>query len=309
MDMLNTILNVLLPPLTIIFLFLFYPFYLSIKLLICLYKHFRFENVAGKVVLISGASSGIGEHLAYEYAKKGAYLALVARRKDRLEIVAEASRQLGSSDVIIIPGDVANVEDCKKFIDETIGHFGKLDHLINNAGVFQTVLFEDFTQIQDANHIMDINFWGSTYITYFAIPHLRKSKGKIIVTTSGSANIPLPLASIYAASKAALLRFFETLRVEITPDIKITIVIPGVIATDMTTPHFIEKYTSDFIMSESVSKCAKAIFRGICRGESYIVEPSWLKWMFLMKNVCPDIVDYLASYLFLRYLKPSFKRD
>ncbi|ESQ45846.1 hypothetical protein EUTSA_v10010570mg [Eutrema salsugineum] len=309
MDMLNTILNLLLPPLTIIFLYLFYPFYLLIKLVIYLCNHYlRFEDVAGRVVLITGASSGIGEHLAYEYAKKGAYLALVARRKDRLEIVAETSRQLGSGDVIIIPGDVAKVEDCKKFIDKTIHHFGKY-HLINNAGVFQTVLFEDITQIKDTNPIMDINFWGSTYITYFAIPHLRKSKGKIIVISSGSANMPLPLASIYSASKAALLRFFETLRVELSPDIKITIVLPGLIATDMTTPRFIEKYGSDFIMSESVSTCAKAIFRGIGRGETYIEEPSWMKWIFLMKTICPEIFDYSLSYLFFRYLKPYFKRD
>ncbi|KAJ0248370.1 11-beta-hydroxysteroid dehydrogenase-like 2 [Hirschfeldia incana] len=307
--MINTILNIFLPPLTITFLFLFYPYYLFIKLVIRLYKHLSFENVARKVVLITGASSGIGEHVAYEYAKKGACLVLVARRRDRLEIVAQKSHQLGSGDVIIIPGDVANVDDCKKLIDETIHHFGKLDHLINNAGVFQTILFEDFTQIQDASPIMDINFWGSTYITYFAIPHLRKSKGKIIVITSGAANIPLPLASVYAASKAALVRFFETLRVELSPDIKIAIVFPGVISTDMTTPHFVEKYGSDFFLSESVSKCAKAIFRGIARGETYIEEPSWLKWMFLINCVCPEMFDCLVNYLFFRYLKPYFKRD
>ncbi|KAF8047439.1 hypothetical protein N665_3028s0001 [Sinapis alba] len=302
--MINTILNIFLPPLTIIFLFLFYPFYLLIKLVIRLYKHLSFENVARKVVLITGASSGIGEHLAYEYAKKGACLVLVARRRDRLEIVAQKSHQLGFGDVIVIPGDVANVDDCKKFISENI-----VDHLINNAGVFQTILFEDFTRIQDANPIMDINFWGSTYITYFAIPHLRKSKGKIIVITSGAANIPLPLASVYSASKAALVRFFETLRVELSPDIKITIVFPGVISTDMTTPHFVEKYGSDFFLSESVSKCAKAIFRGVARGETYIEEPSWLKWMFLINSVSPEMFDYLVNYLFFRYLKPYFKRD
>ncbi|KAL1222023.1 11-beta-hydroxysteroid dehydrogenase-like 3 [Cardamine amara subsp. amara] len=145
------------------------------------------------------------------YAKKGAYLALVARRKDRLDIVAETSRQLGSGDVIIIPGDVANVEDCKKFIDETIHHFGKLDHLINNAGISQSILFEDFSQIQDANPIMNTNFWGSTYMTYFAIPYLLKSKGRIIVITSAAGNLPSPLATIYSASKAALLRFYEAL--------------------------------------------------------------------------------------------------
>uniref|UniRef100_M4EYA2 Uncharacterized protein n=1 Tax=Brassica campestris TaxID=3711 RepID=M4EYA2_BRACM len=240
MDILHTSLDVLLPLVSIIFFFFFYPFYVLIKLVMFLYKQFLFENVAGKVVLITGASSGIGEHLAYEYAKKGAYLALVARREDRLDIVAETSRQLGSGDVIIIPGDVAEVEDCKEFIDETIRHFGKLDHLINNAGVTQTVVFEDYIHIQAANPIMDINFWGSTYITYFAIPHLRKSKGKVIVISSGAANIALPVASVYSASKAALLRFFETLRIELNPDIKITIVFPGVVATDMTTPRCIE---------------------------------------------------------------------
>ncbi|CAH2065077.1 unnamed protein product [Thlaspi arvense] len=142
------------------------------------------------------------KQLAYEYAKRGAYLALGARRKDRLEIVAETSRQLGSGDVTIIPGDVANVEDCKKFIDETVQHFGKLDHLVNNAGITQILNFEDFTQIQDANPIMDINFWGTTYITYFAIPHLRKSKGKIIVIASAAAKLPMPLLSVYAVRQA-----------------------------------------------------------------------------------------------------------
>ncbi|CAF2151949.1 unnamed protein product [Brassica rapa] len=309
MDILHTSLDVLLPLVSIIFFFLFYPFYVLIKLVMFLYKQFLFENVAGKVVLITGASSGIGEHLAYEYAKKGAYLALVARREDRLDIVAETSRQLGSGDVIIIPGDVAEVEDCKEFIDETIRHFGKLDHLINNAGVTQTVVFEDYFHIQAANPIMDINFWGSTYITYFAIPHLRKSKGKVIVITSGAANIALPVASVYSASKAALLRFFETLRIELNPDIKITIVFPGVVATDMTTPRCIEHYGSDFIFTEPVSRCAKGIFNGICRGETYIEEPSWMKWIYVMKNVCPEIVEYVLNYIYIRSLKPFFKRD
>ncbi|KAF8116590.1 hypothetical protein N665_0016s0021, partial [Sinapis alba] len=155
----------------------------------------------------------------------------------------------------------------------------------------------------------DINFWGSTYMTYFAIPHLRKTKGKVVVITSGAANIALPVASVYSASKAALLRFFETLRVELNPDIEITIVFPGVVATDMTTPCYIENYGSDFIFTEPVSRCAKGIFNGICRGETYIEEPSWMKWIYVIKNVCPEIVEYVLKYLYFRYLKPSFKRN
>ncbi|KAH0870675.1 hypothetical protein HID58_077697 [Brassica napus] len=267
MDVLHIILNILLPPLTIIFLFLFlfYPIYLFIKLLNCVRKHLCVENVAGKVVLITGASSGIGEHVAYEYAKKGADLALVARREDRLQIVAETSRKLGSRDVIIIPGDVTKINDCMKFISETISHFGKVDHLINNAGVSQTVLFENFSQIQDANPIMDTNFWGSTYITYYAIPHLRKSKGKIVVIASAAAKIAIPVATIYSGS--------------------------------------------DFIVSEPVSRCAKAIFQGVCRGEEYVETPSWIKWFFLVKSVCPEVINSIFNYFFLHFTKPYFKRE
>ncbi|KAF3591086.1 hypothetical protein DY000_02026613 [Brassica cretica] len=309
MDMLHIILNILLPPLTIIFLFLFYPIYLFIKLLNCVRKHLCVENVAGKVVLITGASSGIGEHVAYEYAKKGADLALVARREDRLQIVAETSRKLGSRDVIIIPGDVTKINDCMKFISETISHFGKVDHLINNAGVSQTVLFENFSQIQDANPIMDTNFWGSTYITYYAIPHLRKSKGKIVVIASAAAKIAIPVATIYSASKAALLGIYEALRIELNPDIKVTIVFPGLISTDMTTPEIIKRHGSDFIVSEPVSRCAKAIFQGVCRGEEYVKTPSWIKWFFLVKSVCPEVINSIFNYFFLHFIKPYFKRE
>ncbi|CDY09733.1 BnaC07g33280D [Brassica napus] len=309
MDMLHIILNILLPPLTIIFLFLFYPIYLFIKLLNCVRKHLCVENVAGKVVLITGASSGIGEHVAYEYAKKGADLALVARREDRLQIVADTSRKLGSRDVIIIPGDVTKINDCMKFISETISHFGKVDHLINNAGVSQTVLFENFSQIQDANPIMDTNFWGSTYITYYAIPHLRKSKGKIVVIASAAAKIAIPVATIYSASKAALLGFYEALRIELNPDIKVTIVFPGLISTDMTTPEIIKRHGSDFMVSEPVSRCAKAIFQGVCRGEEYVETPSWIKWFFLVKSVCPEVINSIFNYSFLHFIKPYFKRE
>ncbi|CAH2078955.1 unnamed protein product [Thlaspi arvense] len=279
MDMLHIILDILLPPLTLIFLFLFYSFYLFIKLLNCDRKHLCVENVVGKVVLITGASSGIGEHVAYEYAKKGANLALVARREDRLQIVAETSQQLGS-----------------------------VDHLINNAGVSQTVLFEDFSQIQVANPIMDTNFWGSTYITYYAIPHLRQSKGKIVVITSAAAKIAIPVATIYSASKAALLGFYEALRIELNPDIQVTIVIPGLISTDMTTPEFI-RHGSDCIVSEPVNRCAKAIFKGVCRGESYIEVPSWIKWFFLVKTMWPEVIVSIFNYSFLHFMKPYFKRD
>ncbi|VVA97888.1 unnamed protein product [Arabis nemorensis] len=116
------------------------------------------------------------------------------------------------------------------------------------------------------------------------------------------------MATIYSASKAALLRFYEALRAELSPEIKVTLVLPGLISTDMTTPKLIEIFGSDSILSESVTRRAKAIFQGVCRGESNIEEPSWIKWLFFVKTVCPEVIFFMINYFFLHYLKPVYKR-
>ncbi|KAE8705943.1 11-beta-hydroxysteroid dehydrogenase-like 2 [Hibiscus syriacus] len=130
-DFIHHLLRIIFPLLTILFLSFFMPPYLILKLISNISRSFRPENVAGKVVLITGASSGIGEHIAYEYARKGAHLALVARREDRLGAVADKSRRLGSpdvliisTDVLIIPTDVSRSEDCKIVVDKAVDYFG-----------------------------------------------------------------------------------------------------------------------------------------------------------------------------------------
>ncbi|GMI97574.1 HYDROXYSTEROID DEHYDROGENASE 2, hydroxysteroid dehydrogenase 2 [Hibiscus trionum] len=120
MSFAHKLISIIFPVLTILFLLLFLPPYLIFKLISYTFRSFCPENVAGKVVLVTGASSGIGKHLAYEYAKKGARLALVVRRQDRLTEVADKARRLGSLDVLIIPADVSKPEDCKRFINEAV---------------------------------------------------------------------------------------------------------------------------------------------------------------------------------------------
>ncbi|KAJ9568532.1 hypothetical protein OSB04_004498 [Centaurea solstitialis] len=135
MDMIHKLLDIVFPILTIITIILVWPVELVFKFFSYLSRSAFREDLAGKVVLITGASSGIGEYLAYEYAKRGARLALVARREELLEVVAGKAREMGSSDVIVISADVSKLDDCKRFVDETINHFGSLDHLVNNAGI------------------------------------------------------------------------------------------------------------------------------------------------------------------------------
>ncbi|KAL8254282.1 hypothetical protein R6Q59_032503 [Mikania micrantha] len=169
------------------------------------------ENMSGKVVLITGASSGLGELMAYEYAKLGAYLAIIARQKpeSQLEQVAVRARELGSPDVLFMFADVSKVDECRMFVDNTVQHFGRLDHLVCNAGI--SPLYSINNDVTKFEPVMDINFWGSVYPTHFAIPHLMKSKGKIIVNASSAGVLNPPRGGFYNASKAALISFYESL--------------------------------------------------------------------------------------------------
>ncbi|XP_076936970.1 11-beta-hydroxysteroid dehydrogenase A-like, partial [Bidens hawaiensis] len=227
MDPIHKVLNIFFPIVSV-FLFIFLVPILSLyRLIRFFFRSVYLENLAGKVVLITGASSGIGEYLAYEYAKHGARLALVARRQEVLAVVARKAKELGSPAVIVIKADVSKLEDCKRFVDETINHFGELDCLINNAGIGKVGLFEEQQCIADHTSVMDINFWGSVNAAHFALPHLRKSKGRIVVIGSVAVWFNSPTVSVYNASKAAQQSFFETLRLELAPDIGVSIMTLG----------------------------------------------------------------------------------
>ncbi|XP_022737761.1 11-beta-hydroxysteroid dehydrogenase-like 4A [Durio zibethinus] len=288
----NKLLNIVFPPLFVIALLFILPPFLVLKLLFSTQRFVFKENVAGKVVLITGSSSGIGEHLAYEYARRGARLSLVARRTDRLQKVADKARQLGSPDVIVITADVSKIEDCKRFVDMTVNHFGQLDHLVNNAGVAHGTFFKETRNISDLVPIMDINFWGSVYGTHFAVPYLRKSKGKIIVISSAAGWLYPPGATIYSASKAAQIGLYESLRIE-CPEIGITIVTPGFVESEMTQRFRPAKY----LKNEPTDDCAKAIVESTCRGDMYLTEPFWMRPLFLVKVLCPELWDWTCYWL------------
>ncbi|XP_020237073.1 11-beta-hydroxysteroid dehydrogenase 1B [Cajanus cajan] len=310
--------NIVCHPVNMVLLLIIFPCYLVFKILHFIVRSVFSENVAGKVILITGASSGIGEHLAYEYARRGARLALVARRENRLKEVASNAKLHGSPDVIIIPADVSNAQDCKRFVESTIKHFGQLDHLVNNAGVGLLGLFEKTPDITNFTPVMDINFWGSAYGTYFSIPHLRKSKGKIIAIASCTGWLPVPRMAIYNASKAAVISLYETLRSELGNDIGITIVTPGLIGSEMSQGKVLSKegkmvldqQMRDIQVSlmpvRSVTEAAKAIVKSACRGDSHLTEPAWFSTMFYWKTLCPDLLEFVSR---MSLVSGSSERD
>ncbi|XP_028766263.1 11-beta-hydroxysteroid dehydrogenase 1B isoform X2 [Neltuma alba] len=259
MDLIQKLLNITLIPSTFFALLLLVPPFYVLKFLSSLFKScLNHESVAGKVALITGASSGIGEELAYEYARRGARLALVARREDRLRSVLDKALQLGSPDAMIIPADVSNIEDSQRFVAQTVNHFGQF-------------------------------------------PHLRKSRGKIVVISSAAAWCLPPRMSFYNASKAATISFFETLRAEFGPDIGITIVTPGFTKTEMTSDQLLEQMgvkTLPFAVPlESAERCAKAIVKSTCRGDMYLIEPSWTRTLMWLKWFLAAPVDWCFRFL------------
>ncbi|PIA51021.1 hypothetical protein AQUCO_01100085v1 [Aquilegia coerulea] len=311
MEIIQLLMDVVLPPMLLISMIVALPPYLICKCVIAIIRLFTMEDLTGKVVLITGASSGIGEHLAYEYARKGALLALVARREKRLEEVAKKARQFGSPGAIIVCADVSKSNDCKRFVEETVNHFGRLDHLVNNAGIVSGFYFEESKDITNTNSLMDVNFWGSIYSTQFALPHLKKSKGKILVIGSASAWLYGPYISIYSASKAALENFYQTLRVELGSSVKITIASPGFIESEITQgKHMtvdgtvqVDKGKIEAMIGivpvKSVRECARNIVNGVCREDRYVTDPFWCNYLYVCKFFIPEVVEWLGSTLFV----------
>ncbi|CAN0897309.1 11-beta-hydroxysteroid dehydrogenase 1B [Linum grandiflorum] len=312
MDLLNTFLNLVALPFTFFSFFFLLPPYYLLKAFTSAVSLVFGENVSGKVVLITGASSGIGEHLAYEYASKGAFLALAARREKGLREVGDLAVELGSPKVITIVGDVQNVNDCRRIVNETLNHFGKLDHLVNNAGISSVSYFENVQDITDFRTIMDTNFWGSAYMTKFAIPHLRKTAGKIVAIASAASWLPEPMTSIYNASKAATVSMFETLRVELSQDnIGVLIVTPGYVESELTTgkvltpegqmdvDHELRDAKVGPIPIHSVAATARAIVKSVCRGDKYLTVPGWVRTSWLWKVFCPDAVELFYRSFFV----------
>ena len=165
-----------------------------------------------KVVIITGGSSGIGKALAYEYGNKGSKIVITGRRKAPLdETVAELNA--AGIDAFAVQADASVEEDNKRMAEQTLEKYGKIDILINNAGISMRALFEDL-DLDVLRKVMDINFWGVVYATKYCLPSILKTKGSVIGISSIAGYRGLPARAGYSASKFALNGFLEVLRTE-----------------------------------------------------------------------------------------------
>ncbi|MEM7101913.1 MAG: SDR family oxidoreductase [Bacteroidota bacterium] len=189
-----------------------------------------FDN---KIVWITGASSGIGEGLAYAFSKEGAKLILSARRLDELERV-KANCSGDGTNIFCIPLDLSDHEGLPAKADEALKCFGKIDYMVHNGGISQRSLAVN-TSLDVDKKIMDVNYYGTIVLTKALLPGwIEKKAGHFVVISSVTGKVSTPLRTTYAASKHALHGFFDGLRAELTPyNIKVTLVCPGYVHTNV----------------------------------------------------------------------------
>lgn len=185
----------------------------------------------GNVVIVTGASQGIGAEIALRLAAQGARLALAARSVERLEEVATACRARGG-EALSVPTDVTDEDACKALVARTAAAYGRIDTLINNAGRGYPRLVAAMTDLADLEREMRLNYFGTVYCTYHALPYLRASRGRIVGVSSFGALVGLPGTAGYNSSKHAMRGFLNTLRAElIGTGISVTVVYAGAVRT------------------------------------------------------------------------------
>lgn len=183
-----------------------------------------------KVVIITGASSGIGRALAIEFATRGAKLVLGARRTDRLQ---ELEQELPGTEILSVKTDVSVEEECKNLVEKAVSRFGHIDILINNAGISMRANFQDM-DLEVMHKVMDVNFYGTVYCTKYALPYLLESKGSLVGVISIAGHVGLPGRTAYSASKFAVRGFLDTVRIEnLKKGLHVLVAAPGFTASEV----------------------------------------------------------------------------
>ncbi|MBP6772271.1 MAG: SDR family oxidoreductase [Gemmatimonadaceae bacterium] len=256
----------------------------------------------GQVVLVTGASSGIGAELARQCAAAGAHVALAARDGARLAQVAADCRTRGG-DALVLTGDVSIEADCKRLIDETVAHYGRLDTLINNAGLGASGRFDDITDLSIFETLMRVNFLGSVWCTAYALPHLKESRGRIVAISSLTGLTGVPKRTAYAATKHAMAGFFDSLRIELDgTGVSVTVVYPGFVFSEINQralqpngqPFGERAYLRKKGETMETDECCRQILVATAARQRDLVMTFRGKIGRLLKLISPSIVDGIA---------------
>lgn len=255
-----------------------------------------------KVVIITGASSGIGLASAKLFASLGAKLALAARSIDKLE--EEAGKMGDAGNILCVKTDVSVEEDCRNLVEKTVAEFGRVDVLVNNAGLSMRALFKDL-DLSVIKTLMDVNFWGTVYCTKYALPYLLETKGSVVGVISIAGYAGLPGRTGYSSSKYAIRGFLDTLRIEHLYDgLHVMVFAPGFTASNVRNAALTAdgsqqgKTPRDEGKMMTAEKVAEYMAKGIYRRRREVILTPIGKATVLMNKLFPKLTDRLEfSYM------------
>ena len=265
-----------------------------------------------KTVVVTGASSGIGKALTLQLADEGAWLALAAREVQRLDALVLECQQRGGK-AIAIPTDVADESQCCTLIQRTRETYGRIDMLVNNAGMAVVSKLEDLPDLHHFKQVMDVNFYGMVYCTYYALPYIKEASGRIVNVSSLGGVMAIPFNTSYIASKFAVNGFSDSLRMELTKaGVSVTVICPYWVVTE-----FHERYLdrngkpkgpsgrgiyTDKTMT--ANRCAQIILKAARRRKREVLMGPGRMGVWL-KLIAPNLVDKMVVEAVLR---PAAKR-
>lgn len=254
------------------------------------------KTLKDKVIVITGASSGIGEAMAKVYAARGAKVVLGARNVQKLQLLAGEIRERGGL-AAYCGVDVTRPEECRALIDTAVREFGGLDVLICNAGISMRALFDD-VDLEVLHKLMDVNFWGTVNCCKFALPYLQASKGSIVGVSSVAGLHGLPARTGYSASKYAMTGFLETLRIEnLKKGLHVMIACPGFTASNvrfsaLTADGSQQGETPrDEARMMTPDEVARIVERGILRRKRLCLMENEGRATHLVKKFAPGFLD------------------
>jgi short-subunit dehydrogenase len=247
-----------------------------------------------KVVIITGASSGIGWATAKEFLKQGSQVVLAARS---IEFIDKNEIRQYQSNYLLVPTDVSKEIEAKNLIEKTIKAFGKIDVLINNAGVSMRALFQD-VELEVMHKLMDVNFWGSVYCTKYAMPYIVEAKGSVVAVSSIAGFKGLPARIGYTASKYALHGFIDVLRNEnLKKNVHVLLIAPGFTASNIRSSALLKdgRVQGDSPRKEekmmSAEKVAEHIYKGVLHRKRQVILTPVGKATVLLNKMFPRFVD------------------
>jgi short-subunit dehydrogenase len=258
------------------------------------------DEFSDKVIVITGASEGIGRALSLALAPQKSKLVLAARNENRLEELKKEIESLGGQ-ALVTPTDVTQEDACKKLIDAAVSAWGGIDVLVNNAGQTMWTSLEDLKDTSIIEQLIRLNYLGAAYCTYYALPHLKASKGRIATISSVAGLTGVPTRTAYSASKHALFGFFDSLRIElIGTGVTVTMIAPDFVLSQMHRRAFdsngkplgLSPMQEDKIMTAEA--CAAMIVKAIENRDRLLITSLRGKLGRWMKMIVPGVIERLA---------------